>query len=77
MASKAGWTVTIVALCMLAMTETSYAYIDPGSGSFFLQILFGGVAGAVVLAKVYWTSLRSRLGFPVRKGEGVPDEQTR
>ena len=30
------------------------AYIDPGSGSFLLQALVGGVAALVVLARAYW-----------------------
>ncbi len=70
-----------LAACVLAalfwMTEDTHAYIDPGSGSIFLQILFGGVAGAVVLAKVYWTSFRARIGFPASRAEGTDDDQAR
>jgi hypothetical protein len=29
-------------------------YLDPGSGSLFLQALVGGVASAAVLTKLYW-----------------------
>lgn len=42
------------------------AYIDPGSGSLFLQALFGGIAGIAVVARLCWTGLRRRLGLTVR-----------
>ena len=32
-------------------------YIDPGSGSFALQVLVGGFLGALVAVKVYWRKL--------------------
>ncbi len=33
-------------------------YIDPGSGSFILQVIVGAVLGASVAAKMYWHRLR-------------------
>ncbi|WP_342348289.1 hypothetical protein [uncultured Nitrospira sp.] len=30
------------------------AYLDPGTGSMVLQLLLGGIAGAVVILKLYW-----------------------
>jgi hypothetical protein len=34
------------------------AYIDPGSGSFILQVIVGTLLGASVAAKMYWHRLR-------------------
>lgn len=31
----------------------AYAYIDPGTGSMMLQLMLGGVAGAMVVGKLY------------------------
>jgi hypothetical protein len=31
----------------------AYAYLDPGTGSMMLQLMLGGVAGAVVVGKLY------------------------
>ncbi len=39
------------------------AYMDPGTGSLFLQLLLGGVAGAAVLLKVFWRRLLSVVGL--------------
>ena len=34
------------------------AYLDPGTGSMVLQLLLGGVAGAVVVVKLYWGKVK-------------------
>lgn len=31
----------------------AYAYLDPGTGSMMLQLMLGGVAGALVIGKLY------------------------
>jgi hypothetical protein len=40
------------------------SYIDPGAGSLLLQALAGGVAGAMVVGKLYWSRVKRvlRLG---------------
>jgi hypothetical protein len=35
-------------------TRPAFAYVDPGSGSVILQLLFGGLAGVIMLLKLYW-----------------------
>ena len=37
----------------------AYAYLDPGTGSIILQLLLGGVAGGIVIFKLYWARLKS------------------
>ena len=32
----------------------AWAYLDPGTGSMILQLLLGGIAGAILIAKLYW-----------------------
>jgi len=32
----------------------AHAYLDPGTGSMMLQLMLGGVAGAVVIGKLYF-----------------------
>jgi hypothetical protein len=34
-------------------------YIDPGSGSLFLQLIAGAVLGASVFVKTYWQNVKS------------------
>ena len=49
-------------------------YIDPGSGSMFLQGLAAGIAGIGVLAKVYWRRVKRFLH--IGKPAPVEDEST-
>jgi uncharacterized membrane protein YfcA len=41
-------------LIVAGYTNSAWAYLDPGTGSMVLQLLLGGVAGAVVILKLYW-----------------------
>lgn len=46
----------IFAFVLLAVLcpHNAHAYIDAGSGSMILQVLLGGIAGALVVIKLYW-----------------------
>lgn len=43
-----------VFLFLAAAVTPVHAYLDPGTGSFVLQMVLGGVAGAALLVRVYW-----------------------
>lgn len=55
----------------------AHAYLDPGTGGLILQMLLGGVAGVLVVAKLYWhqfTSLFRRNGKqPKASAESRPE----
>ena len=40
----------------------AYAYLDPGTGSFVLQMLLGGIAGMIVVARLYWEKAKLAIG---------------
>jgi len=42
----------------LAMPEPVFAYLDPGTGSMFLQGLIAVIAATLAAASVYWRALR-------------------
>lgn len=50
----------LLALLLSMTTSPAYAYFDPGTGSVILQLLIGGVGGALVIGKLYWNKI---LGF--------------
>lgn len=35
------------------------AYLDPGTGSYMIQLLMGGLLGSLFLIKNYWTNIVS------------------
>lgn len=49
----------LLAGAALLSPSTARAYLNPDQGSMLLQLLLGGVAGAAVLAKVFWQRIVS------------------
>ena len=47
----------LVAVASLMLTETAWAYLDPGTGSILLQGIIGGIAAGFVFLKMYWVKL--------------------
>lgn len=51
----------------------AFAYIDPGSGSYVLQIIIASVLGILTLIKIYWSKLKTFFAsFLVKK----PDNES-
>ena len=49
--------VFIVSLFLIISTKTAHAYLDPGTGSFILQILAASALGALFAIKTFWRSI--------------------
>jgi hypothetical protein len=52
------------------------AYIDPGSGSFLLQLLLGGFAGAWILLKLFGLRLLHFLGIKKKETPATSTEES-
>ena len=44
----------VLVVGLLFWPTSAEAYLDAGSGSMLLQLLLGGVAGLLVILKLYW-----------------------
>lgn len=53
-------------------TGSAHAYLDAGTGSMILQVLLGGVAGLMVVGKLYWHKLL--VALHIRPVEDLSDE---
>ena len=62
--------------CLLLTTGTSHAYLDPGTGSILLQGLIAGIAGGIVVMKLYWTKVKSFFSFKKKKDDKATKELT-
>lgn len=49
----------IVAASLLAGAGPAHAYLDPTTGSILLQGLLAGIAGIVVVLRLYWARLKA------------------
>lgn len=50
--------VTAVLALMLYISRPAHAYIDAGTGSYFLQVSIGTMAGIVFSVKLFWTQIK-------------------
>lgn len=50
----------VVLLLTAALTAApAQAYVDPGTGGMLVQLLTGGVAGVLVLIRLFWSRIIS------------------
>ena len=50
------------AIFLTVVPPYAYAYLDPGTGSYFLQLLIGGLLGALFSIKMFWKNIKNFLG---------------
>ena len=50
---------SLIAAVMLLWTAPAHAYLDPATGSILLQGLIAGVAGALVVVRLYWARVKA------------------
>ncbi|HCM37833.1 MAG: hypothetical protein UV61_C0008G0092 [Candidatus Gottesmanbacteria bacterium GW2011_GWB1_43_11] len=47
----------LVSLIYLILAKPAHAYLDPGSGSLFFQVLIAGLLSSLFMAKSLWKRL--------------------
>ena len=62
-------------LFALNIQSPAYAYLDPGTGSMILQLALAGIAGSLVVIKVYWYKLKSLFSKQTATPESSVDDQ--
>lgn len=64
----------IFSFCALLIgTEPAWAYLDPGTGSLILQSLIAGIAGVLVVGRLYWAKLKNFLATVFSRSSAQPD----
>ena len=58
---------------LLNFAGAAHAYLDPGSGSMFLQLLLGGLAAVLVAIKMFWHRILTMFRL---KNQKVDDSDT-
>jgi len=49
----------LVSLLYLLFPQTAHAYLDPGTGSFIIQMVIAALLGASVTLKIYWSRVKT------------------
>jgi len=60
----------LVVLLFLAHTRDAHAYIDPGSGSYIVQLIIAGLLGAAFAARIYWKRIKEFFSPGQEKEDG-------
>jgi hypothetical protein len=63
-------------LIYAAFPRNAYAYLDPGTGSFMLQVIVGFLVGAIFAIKMFWANIRGFLS-ELFSGKGKRDREER
>lgn len=51
--------IAFAALLLAAIPQQALAYIDPGAGSYMLQLLLAGAISALFAVKVFWGKIKA------------------
>lgn len=51
------------------------AYLDPGSGSFFIQLLIAALLGAGIALRASWSKVKKLFGIKPKVDEDAEDEE--
>ena len=60
-------------LVLLMFPQQAFAYLDPGTGSYILQLLLAAFFGASFAVKLYFKNLKSFLGRIFSKKKRIDD----
>jgi hypothetical protein len=63
--------VVFVCLLLFASTQVAQAYVDPGTGSYVIQILIAALAGAAFAVKIYWRKIKQLVSRSSSEGEAT------
>jgi len=51
----------VLAVVLILAPSNAYAYIDPGTGSYILQIVLAALLGALFALKMFWRNVKDFL----------------
>jgi hypothetical protein len=65
--------VALLAAVMISIPQITWAYLDPASVSYYLQIIAGGLVAFLMGFKFFWGSIKKFFGkvFGKKKVEGA------
>ena len=53
---------SVIMLTGLLIPQPAYAYLDPGTGSYILQLVLGALVGMLFAVKIFWKNITTFLG---------------
>lgn len=63
----------IFVVISVVAVKNVHAYIDPGSGSYILQIIAAGVLSSIFIIKKFWRNISQFISSFLKKSSGDKD----
>lgn len=74
--TKMFYTISIfIMVFFLVFPANVYAYLDLGSGSYIIQVLFATLLGSIFAIKVYWKNIKTMISNLFSKEKKVIDQE--
>ena len=67
--------IVMSSLFILMLSRPAYAYIDPGSAGFIIQMLIGAVCGMLFGVKIFWQQIKFFFLHLFSRGKKSEDEK--
>ncbi len=71
--------VTMILICFglffILPINTAYAYLDPGTGSFIIQIIIAGFVSTMFAIKIYWRKIKDFFGNLIVNDPSSKDDE--
>jgi hypothetical protein len=63
----------VLGFLFLLFPRRAHAYLDPGTGSYVIQILAAALVGSAVAVRVFWKNIRLFFDRVFSRGRGHPE----
>jgi hypothetical protein len=57
----------VLLFTLLFPTRAFAGYLDPGSGSFFIQLIIATIVGGLISVKLYWKNIKENISSLFKK----------
>lgn len=65
------YSVVFALLLLIASTHVAHAYVDPGTGSYVIQLIIAALAGIAFAVKIYWGRIKGLFSKSSSEGQGT------
>ncbi len=53
--------ISVLLVALAAFPSVAYAYLDPGTGSYLVQLVIASILSALFVVKIYWKKIKDSI----------------
>lgn len=50
--------IIVITIAIILLPQLAFAYLDPGTGSYIIQMVIAGLLSVAFLIKTYWSNIK-------------------